>query len=335
MNTTQLIRKGIRSPGKVPNYLYQKFSSKFQSLQLEAYRRRKSIERQRPLIHEFIENDEFVLVILDACRYDVFNKVYREYITGDLKRVWASGRWTGQYCQRTWTDEYDLTYINSIPVFSDFYFELRDMGFRPSNHISDIVHMWDYEWNPSLGTTPPKEITNEALRHANAEEPTRIVVHYAQPHVPYIGDKSLDVWDVDEPTTGGEIGLRDLLSQNSERPTQVVLNKIRSGEVEIEELKESYRSNVRYVMQEVVRLVQRINCPVVITADHGEHLGEKGYYLHEEDSIFVRQVPWFVVDDSEIGTKKNKEEYKDAHLSREYTGSESEIQDRLRNLGYK
>lgn len=335
MDTAQLIMKGLRSPEKVPGYLYRNIQSASQRIRLEAHRRRHSIDRQKPLIHEFIDNDEFVLVVLDACRHDVFSEVYQEYLTGELKEVWASGRWTAQYCKRTWTEEYDLIYINSIPVFSDFYFELRNMNFRPSNHIKNITHIWDYEWDASLGTTPPEEITNEALRCANFDEPTRIVAHYAQPHVPYIGDETIASWSFDESALGEDPELRDVLAQDRKRPTQIVLDKIRNGEVGDGQLKEAYRSNLEYVLSEVERLVHRVDCPVVVTGDHGEHLGENGYYLHEEDSTVVRRVPWFIVSEDELGRELNERDPSNSHKSSSYSGSEDEIEERLRHLGYK
>lgn len=300
---------------------------------MEAYRRKNAIDRQKPLIHQFINTDEFALIVLDACRYDVFDDAYVNYISGELNKVWASGRWTAQYCKRTYTEKYQFKYITSIPVFSDFYFELRDMDFRPSNHIQNIVHMWDHEWDASLGTTPPEEITDEALRHANSHEPTRIVAHYAQPHVPYIGDETIDAWSSNKISTDNT-SLRDLFTQDAKRPTYAVLDKIRSGQVDDSQLKRAYRSNVDYVMQEVLRLVQRVNCPVVITADHGEHLGENGLYLHENDSTVVRQIPWLVVNSSEIGTRSNEKDPGNAHVSGTYAKTEDEIKNHLRNLGY-
>jgi glucan phosphoethanolaminetransferase (alkaline phosphatase superfamily) len=88
-------------------------------------------------------------------------------------------------------------------------------------------------------------------------------------------------------------------------------------------------------MSEVVRLVERVNCIVVVTADHGEHLGEKGRYLHEEDSEVVRKVPWLVVNESEIGIKSNRKEFDNRYTSHGYTGAAEEVEDHLRNLGYK
>jgi hypothetical protein len=74
-----------------------------------------SLDYQRDLINELTDTDEFLLVILDACRYDTFDRIVPDYLKGDLSRVIASGRWTAEYTQRTWTDTYDLTYLSSCP----------------------------------------------------------------------------------------------------------------------------------------------------------------------------------------------------------------------------
>jgi glucan phosphoethanolaminetransferase (alkaline phosphatase superfamily) len=88
-------------------------------------------------------------------------------------------------------------------------------------------------------------------------------------------------------------------------------------------------------MSEVVRLVERVNCHVVVTADHGEHLGENGYYLHEEDSVSVRQVPWLIMNENEIGTVANTKDYSNSHNPASYSGSVAKVEDQLRHLGYK
>jgi hypothetical protein len=222
-----------------------------------------------------------------------------------------------------------------MPVFSDFYFELRNMDFRPSYHIEKIVHMWEHEWDSSLGTTPPEAITDEALRHANADEPTRIVAHYAQPHVPYIGKERIGAWDSEVAANTETDELRDLFEEGSKRPTQAVIEKTRNGEFSDRQLKDAYRSNLDYVMSEVVRLVERVNCPVVVTGDHGEHLGENGCYLHEEDSVIVRQVPWLIVEEDKMGVVTNTKDPSDTHRATSYSGSESEVEEQLRYLGYK
>lgn len=47
------------------------------------------------------DEEEFVLVVLDACRFDAFDLLYGEYLSGDLRKVLAAGRWTADYVRRT------------------------------------------------------------------------------------------------------------------------------------------------------------------------------------------------------------------------------------------
>jgi membrane-anchored protein YejM (alkaline phosphatase superfamily) len=223
-----------------------------------------------------------------------------------------------------------------MPVFSDFYFELRNMDFRPTSHIKDIIHMWDHKWDPSLGTTPPKAITNETLRQANTDNPTRIVAHYAQPHVPYIGEKDFKGWRpelISDEKENNE--LRSLFEEGAKRPTELLLEQIRNGEIDLDQLRRAYRSNLDHVMTEVVRLIERLNCPVVITSDHGEHLGDNGYFLHEDDSVVIRQIPWLIVDKAETGIVSNTKDPSNSFQADSYSGSENEVESRLRDLGYK
>lgn len=333
MNTPGLLRKAIANPRKVPRAFWERVG---QDAALEAYRRAHRIDSQRTRIHEFISNDEFALIVLDACRYDVFKRLYSQFITGDLQRVWASGRWTAEYAARTWTEYYDLTYINSMPVNSDFYFELRGGSHRPSEHIETLVHVWEDGWDPERGTVPAETMTDTALGYASQMDDTRLVVHYAQPHAPYIGATEILPWSTDSVSdSDNEGGLRHLLTEDIARPNQRIYDRIQNGDLPVHELHQAYVDNLEYVLNQVVRLVQRLNCPVVITGDHGEHLGEDERFLHEEDSWLIRQVPWLVVSPSEVGRYEIEEEYhdRDAHLDG-LDRSVDEIRDRLASLGY-
>ncbi|RJS97461.1 sulfatase-like hydrolase/transferase [Halococcus sp. IIIV-5B] len=333
MNTPDLLRKAIANPRKVPRAFWERVG---QDAALEAYRRAHRIDSQRTRIHEFVSNDEFALIVLDACRYDVFKRLHSRFITGDLQRVWASGRWTAEYAARTWTEYYDLTYINSMPVNSDFYFELRGKSHRPSEHIETLVHVWEDGWDPERGTVPAETMTDTALGYASQMDDIGLVVHYAQPHVPYIGATEILPWN-DDPTeeSSQNTGMRQLLSEGQDRPTQRIYNRIKNGQISVHELHRAYTDNLEYVLAEVVRLVRRLDCPVAITGDHGEHLGENDRYLHESDSILIRQVPWFIVDPNTIDRRRIEEKYREMEIfpSDDYQVTEG-IEDRLASLGY-
>ena len=157
------VARGIKNPGLAARHLYRRSKETVVRSRLELYRRRRDIQRQKHLIEEFASQDEFILVILDACRYDVFEGVHCDYLDGELSRVWSSGRWTADYVRRTWDNSYNLAYLSSIPVVSDFYFELRENEFRPSNYFDKVVPLWDSKWSPELGTVPADEVTDTAL----------------------------------------------------------------------------------------------------------------------------------------------------------------------------
>ena len=325
------VARGIKNPGLAASHLYRRSKEAVVRSKLELYRRRRNIQRQKHLIEEFASQDEFILVILDACRYDVFEEIYCDYLNGELSRVWSSGRWTADYVRRTWDDSYDLTYLSSIPVVSDFYFELRGNEFRPSNYFNEVVPLWDSKWDPELGTVPADEVTDTALAYSAQPDRTRLIAHYAQPHVPYVGDTMILPWDPEEVNHDPQ----ELLEKGIDRPTQRIYRQIKSGELPESELRQAYRDNLKYVLDEVVRLVRRADCPVIVTADHGEHLGKDGKYLHEEESCLIRQVPWFVVSDSEIGTVPVEEEYQSVELANDsQTQSSDEVKERLADLGY-
>ena len=109
--------------------------------------------------------------------------------------------------------------------------------------------------------------------------------------------------------------------------------KIKSGNLSDREINRAYRSNLEYVFGEVQRLLGALECPTVITADHGEHLGENGRYLHEESSKYTRTVPWLRVK-STTGNE-DASDLDDISRNEDRPSMDAEtIDQRLKDLGY-
>lgn len=72
------------------------------------------------------------------------------------------------------------------------------------------------------------------------------------------------------------------------------------GEATQSEVREAYKSNLRYVLRKVDNFVENLEGKTVITADHGDLLGENGlygHYLHESEIRQLRVVPWDILGD--------------------------------------
>ena len=62
-------------------------------------------------------------------------------------------------------------------------------------------------------------------------------------------------------------------------------------------LRRFYLSNLEIALEEVSKIVKRCPGKIVITSDHGEFLGEGGFYEHPTSYDFeiLRKVPWLEV----------------------------------------
>jgi hypothetical protein len=302
---------------------------------------------QRELIHSLVAEDEFVLIVLDACRYDYFNRVYSEYLEGELRKTWSSGNRTPRWIPNTWSEKYDLTYIAGAPWMSDFKFGEKRFDYRPSEHFDTIVPVWRDHWDENRFTTDPKAITETSLNHLSFDEPSRLVVHCMQPHEPYIANESGNY--ADEPVTPlwkqgdhHENHPVDRITDNQKSlPRYSISEQIADGILTYSELRSMYEWNLRAVLGEVQQILKHIdpNTRTVITADHGELLGEKSFLDkkligHPDRTHWIlREVPWFEVDPAML-----KGETFDGEISSEPTTPPDDIEgvqkDRLRQLGY-
>lgn len=306
-----LAKKAIKSPQKIYPYLRKRIDK------LRYDVRYRNLMKQKELIHEFVEQDSFALVILDSCRMDYFQDEIDSYLTGDLNRVYTPVTATIDYTRTTWTDYYDLNYVTAMPAPTDHAFERKDLRYRPTDHISDFTHVWRDSQNQELGSVTPEELTEQALQKGGE----KMVVHYAQPHAPYIGEKRLR--GSENSIEWGE-SLQEIYKKMGRYNLQ-------DKTIPDEELRAAYRSNLQRVLASVQDLVAHLDRPIVITADHGELLGEDGRYIHGgKRHPHLCEVPWFTVDESIMGDFKKDTDYDSS--SEKVT--EQEVEEQLKNLGY-
>ncbi len=277
--------------------------------------------RQKNLIRE---KDWDCLVVLDACRYDIFERVYEEYISGSLKKVRSPGSDTPNWLSENFKDTEnfeDVVYVSSNPFVNSKGVVFVD-GFDANELFWKVMDVWDWKFNLEYMTVLP-EVVRKAATLTKAKYPDKkMIIHFMQPHWPYLSREPLEEAypnpfseAVEEEKNKGILGrfsselgrfgktlfgkgnvekLKKILGLSRTKPEEMFARKYGS-----QELKKAYEENLRLALEEVVHLVDRIPEDFVITSDHGEFLGENDYYSHLgwNDDDILREVPWFNVRD--------------------------------------
>lgn len=252
------------------------------------------MESQKELIYS---SKWDVMVILDACRYDYFEKIalpllrQRRFNIIDYKKVYSLGGCTQEWFFNTFTEPLmDTIYISGNPYIRNGEVIAYDgkTRYNPSKLFSFVEDAWDRCWRQvnQVHTVDPNCLTilarTWAIRSFKLGENKRLIVHYMQPHAPYPHEPSL----------------RQYFANNKNTPDWNMWIALREGRISKEHVAKGYTSNLSWVLRSVIRLLRTINDKiVVITSDHGELFGEHGYYNHPcgVNVDLLRNVPWLVV----------------------------------------
>lgn len=266
-----------------------------------------SFERQEKLIQQAKYD---ALIILDACRYDMFSEIVHEYLDGELRCVVSPASVTIEWLKRVWSGNAwrDTVYVSASPMINKRGL-LR--GFDARDMFLYVEEVWDWGWSESMSTVPPDKVnlavkvamTKLKLRNLIYPRDYRLIVHYVQPHAPYIklrnivGIISTDKSLKDEIS---DMALRRLGRFTGKLSIDYTLLGLLRQKVRGRGLRriitEAYKENLRWVLEHIARLVTCLNGRIIITSDHGELLGEYGLYFHPDLPLpYLRLVPWFAV----------------------------------------
>lgn len=247
-----------------------------------------------------------VLVVLDACRFDLWQSVApEEYGLPAGPAAWSNASCSIDWIERNFNAHPDrlpgVGYVTANP-FADHD---ADNARSADLHESGMGHfrpLYKTEWqsidtDPPIETVPPERVTDHAIDAWRRREEygiERLVVHYMQPHEPFI---SRPEWSYQSPHDNAV--LKNLVSDGYDAGTSPWQSMVNSGAVTPEEFWPVYQDNLRWVLNDVKdRLLPNIDGQAVITADHGNGLGEWGEWHHPPGAIgpAVRRVPWAGVD---------------------------------------
>lgn len=296
-----LVRK-LRRGLTQPRYVLREFN--------KLYHR---IRGPRGDIESLFEADWDNLVILDACRYDVFAE--RHDLPGRLERRTLESSSTLDFLERyiDGADLRDTVYVTANPQFRR-HRERFDVSFH------DVIDIWEGAgWDEALATVPPEAVLEAAIEAHERYPNKRLVVHFLQPHHPFIGPTGRDELQLD--SIGHFYG------------------RVFTGELDVDDgvIRQAYEENFDIVIESVKRLLGRLEGRTVVTADHGEMMGETARpiplteYGHPS-GLFTPElvtVPWLVYEN---GSRREITPEEPVTANEPRAGAD--VKRRLQDLGY-
>ena len=257
-----------------------------------------------------------VLVVLDACRADLLRSVAADVDFLDaVETVRSVGSSSSEWLENTFggREETGQTAMVTGNTWTDRYLD--------ADAFAALDEVWKYAWDDDLGTVPPAAITDRAIALDRDRNPDRLIVHYMQPHHPFVPDP-----------IAGDDGMARTGSHSNDANPWVLL---RRGEITADRVRSAYRANLEYVLPEVRTLVESVTGRVAITADHGNLFGEWGLYGHPMHTPVpaLLAVPWAETDGRGRGSYTPRiEPPEPLPIGRVY-GAETD-NERLAALGY-
>ncbi|MCD6476850.1 MAG: hypothetical protein J7K26_01630 [Candidatus Aenigmarchaeota archaeon] len=268
---------------------------------------------------DILKEDWKYLIILDACRYDYFEKNYKKYLNnGKLRMAISPATTTMQWLNIIFSGYNDnIVYLSTNPYINS-KLELKDKdGFKyyGKKHFFKVIDLWDTQWDNKLGTVKP-EAMNHILNIEKKYSNKRFILHYMQPHEPYIGENYKkyirkqytkdDIGNEKKYSLKRKIGnliikffgiqvewkIRKFLKiQTFGQPNIIGMHEGVRG------LRKAYEENLNLVLKAVSDLLPKLKGKVIITADHGEYLGENGLFGHGimKRRPCITNVPYFEI----------------------------------------
>ncbi|UIP01068.1 hypothetical protein Hbl1158_06870 [Halobaculum sp. CBA1158] len=248
-----------------------------------------------------------VVVILDACRWDLMREVEASYEFVDDTADYSIASSSGEWIPKTFddVDTSDVAYVTANP-FSKMLLDGGD--------FLVLDEVWDYAVDEEIRTIPADAVTDRGIHTYRNADPEKLILHYMQPHYPFVPspmDRGLPLHDF------------------GQSPWSDVWDRLQAGEVTYDDVWQNYRANLEYVLDSVAILLDNVDGEVLITADHGNLLGEFGLYGHPDHVPLpaLKRVPW-----CKTSATDNR-----SHEPKEWKSSEEahDREDLLRDLGYR
>ncbi|WP_089789516.1 hypothetical protein [Natronobacterium haloterrestre] len=264
------------------------------------------------------------LIILDACRYDMFAE--QSSLSGKLSKRTSKASNTPEFLQYNFKDQdfSDTVYVTANP----------QVNVHLENEFFEVINVWEDHWDDELHTVMPEIMAEETIKAYESYPNKRLISHFIQPHYPFIGEVGQQKLNTH---SGMELSKRLATGDEAHRDQLSIWEQLYEGSVSVDFVWEAYRENLEITLPYVERLIETFEEYTVVTSDHGNALGERAWpvpvkiYGHPPQIRIaaLTDIPWLVT---------NTEQRKDIvaeESSSSNVGVQDNVSQRLKDLGYK
>lgn len=281
---------------------------------------------------DVMDEDWDNLIVLDACRWPEFDQNCE--IDGESKPVVSKGSTSREWIRKNFVGKkfHNTVYVGGNPhmeKFGDEFYHVKKSYSKTGGE--DMAEGSLPGWHPDA-------VYDRAIEAIEDDLNKRLIMHFMQPHSPYIGPKAEQLRRNVEKREN--VVFKQYREMSGESITsEDVLNDLRAatkkGYISQDQLFEVYIENLNIALDYVRDLLSELDGKTVITADHGELLGAGrftsnkyghpiGVYQSE-----LRIVPWLEIDDGD-----RREIYAETPIGNE-EADKKVIKEQLEALGYR
>jgi hypothetical protein len=296
-------------------------------------------------------DDWDILIILDAAQYKIMNEISSDYsYIQSVDKIKSRGSHSSEWTYNTFIRDLEKykshisrTHYITGNIISTLVLEgLSDMRFlndtvsqemltkneadndSKSSYINNLKShhpVWKDVVSEENSYIPPELITDKSLDvFENMEKEDKAVLHYMQPHEPFVNAESPHMQNWPNST--------DISMFNMSKDTY-------------QKLLANYKDNHHFILEHLKKLICQIpnEKSIIISADHGNITNKVfgiPYTFGHPNHIFfsrdLRHVPWISVDQSQIEKEYENFEYNKVEKSIDYDARD--LEEQLEDLGY-
>jgi hypothetical protein len=210
---------------------------------------------------------------------------------------------------------HDTIYVTSNP----FATRLPEDTFFKTEYLIN-------EWDDEIGTIHPEDVVAAGVAAHEQYPNKRLILHFMQPHRPYLGPIAEQLRE--------RVDLKGYLNKGDGLQ---IWGAVKEGKVSINEVRRAYKESLDIVLNVVEDALDEFDGKTVITADHGEMLGERVFpftsrvWGHSEgfSTPTLREVPWL-----ELSAESRRMVTVSPPLETGSMMDDDTVEQRLKALGY-